>query len=373
MNNKNYTNYNIDDFVWDESFRNWVLHPDIESDFFWRNWLASHPYREPDIMAATNIIKSFRTNNQAITDEAISEAIANVMFSIDTDRTNISKSGLMHIRIKQLTYISIAASLILLTGLAFYFNKITINKSPVTYYDLVKNANEELIETTNNTKKPLVLKLLDGSTIILEKKASISIARSFNNYPDRKVYLTGEATFEVARNIEKPFFVYANSLVTKVLGTRFKIRSYVNEEKTTVEVQSGLVAVYSFVDVPLEDENLKKNLNRILLTRNQKASYSTENKTLMATIVETPVIAKDKEINYHFADASLDKVFNLIKEGYGIEIIYDEKMLANRTITANLEDQGLYQKLDIICKTINSHYEIIDGNIVIYSHNLLDQ
>lgn len=373
MHHTNYTTYSIDDFVWDESFRNWVLKPDPGSDFFWKDWMNKHSYKEPDIIAAIEIINSFKINNSPITDGEINKVIKNVMVSIDIDRKNFFEFGPIRFRIKHLAFISIAASLILLTGLAFYFNKISINKSPVIYSDLIKTENEELIETINNTNQPMLLKLPDSSTILIEKNARISIARSFNNQSNRKVYLEGEATFEVARNIQRPFFVYANSLVTKVLGTKFKIKSYETRDSTTVEVQSGMVTVYSFVDIQSLVKNQNKKSNGLVLTRNQKANYSSESQTLMATIVDTPVIERDKKISYRFVGASLDEVFNLIKEGYGIEVIYDEKILGTRTLTANLDEVGLYQKLDIICKTINCLYEIIDGKIVIYNHTSSDQ
>jgi ferric-dicitrate binding protein FerR (iron transport regulator) len=58
------------------------------------------------------------------------------------------------------------------------------------------------------------------------------------------VYLTGEAFFEVAKDANKPFFVHANQVITKVLGTSFTVRAVADAPTVTVNVKTGRVAVF---------------------------------------------------------------------------------------------------------------------------------
>ena len=48
----NYSNYQAEDFFNDPVFRQWVLQPDPELNFFWEKWLLNHPNKEETIREA---------------------------------------------------------------------------------------------------------------------------------------------------------------------------------------------------------------------------------------------------------------------------------------------------------------------------------
>lgn len=365
----NHTGFSVEDFIWDEDFRQWVLFPDADADLFWNEWIAQYPSKEADVIAAKQIIKAIKIKNVPISDYEIQLAIANILNEIHPGESDLAEER--HIKKSwnfwsEKKHLSIAASLTLVFSLIAFFYLKSGSSSSLAYNHLVKSLNENLVEKVNNGPGRLQINLQDGSRITLEKNARISLPGSFDGLPNRKVYLTGEAFFEVAKNPEKPFFVYANGLITKVLGTKFRIRSYDGEKNSVVEVSSGIVAVYSLIDKTSQDELNGQKLNSLILTRNQKANYSNEARTVMASVVEKPVAVNDKIFDYTFSDTPIKKIFENIREGYGIEIIYDEKLLGNRTFTADLSQTSMYDKLDIICKVINAHYEVIDGKIIIF-------
>ncbi len=363
----NYRAFTIDDFVWDDDFRNWVLHPDVDSNIYWRNWINANPDRFSVINAAKEIVLSLKSeiaplsgkDKQTMIDVVLSGIHPSIVSKSVTERSTTSFRSL------RIRYFSVAASIVFLIAFAFWLN--SSNNVSITCSELVKNAEGDLFEQVNNTDTPMVIRLDDGSMITLEKDARISRVKSFHKYREREIYLSGEAFFEVSRDVKKPFFVYAGGLVTKVLGTSFRIRSYDNEEKATVEVKSGLVAVYSMNDVKSEKLNVQnRKVNTLLLTPNLKADYYRENEKLIASIVDKPVITAEKKVEYRFVEISLSDVFDRISTGYGIEVIYDKKILGSRTLTANLEKLDLYQKIEVICKVTNARYEIIDGKIVLH-------
>jgi hypothetical protein len=62
------------------------------------------------------------------------------------------------------------------------------------------------------------------------------------------------------------------------------------------------------------------------------------------------------------------EVFKTLEKAYGINIVYDAEVMKNCYLTASLDDEPLFEKLNLICKTIDAKYEQVDAQIVIYSN-----
>jgi len=75
--------------------------------------------------------------------------------------------------------------------------------------------------------------LSDGSKVWLNSGSKLTYPVSFTER-ERKVTIAGEALFEVAHNIKRPFIVQKESTQIKVLGTTFNVKAY--SENTDVEV-----------------------------------------------------------------------------------------------------------------------------------------
>jgi len=76
------------------------------------------------------------------------------------------------------------------------------------------------------------LRLPDGTRVWLNSESSLKFPAVFSGR-DRKVELTGEAYFEVAKNALVPFKVYANGTEIEVLGTEFNVNAYRKGRVTT--------------------------------------------------------------------------------------------------------------------------------------------
>lgn len=97
------------------------------------------------------------------------------------------------------------------------------------------------IYTTDRGERARIT-LPDGSTVELNVGSTLEVPASYS-ISDRTVELMGEAVFEVSHNETLPFVVRAGDATTKVLGTRFLVRSYPDDTLTLVSVQSGRVSV----------------------------------------------------------------------------------------------------------------------------------
>ena len=382
-----YKYYNLQDLVWDDAFRQWVLSPTPETNAVWHQWLSENPERWDIVQDASEVVRSVKVNEPTISDQEIRRLVQKTVQKVEkteqlpqnTDGTSrYNREGVAELDIEPLkvvfyrqTWFRIAASVALLIGLGWWTWDLQKTKQSENIYEnLISNTPSKLIETTNNTNAPQIIQLSDGSKVTLNTGSRISYESVFTG-DNRTVYLSGEAFFDVAKNPNKPFLVYANELVTKVLGTSFMIKAYQNDKEVTVEVKTGRVSVSTKHDQ--EDKTITKNnaLTGLVLTPNQKIVFNRQVEQLTKTLVDVPEIVALKNekqtFNFDFDDTPANEVFKVLEQAYNIPIVYDEAVLRNCPVTAPLTDQPLYDKLKIICKAIEAHYEVLDGQIIIQS------
>ena len=83
--------------------------------------------------------------------------------------------------------------------------------------------------------------LPDGSKVWLNSASSLRFPTAFTG-PERKVELTGEAYFEVAKNAKQPFKVTLEDKTTiEVLGTHFNVNAYKDEPAISTTLLEGAV------------------------------------------------------------------------------------------------------------------------------------
>src|SRR5699024_7923477 len=78
------------------------------------------------------------------------------------------------------------------------------------------------------------VQLSDGTRIHLNVESRLSVAAGFNSDNKRIVHLEGEAFFEVAPDRQRPFEVHTAGSVTQVLGTKFNVSAYPDQEDVQV-------------------------------------------------------------------------------------------------------------------------------------------
>lgn len=255
--------------------------------------------------------------------------------------------------------VGIAASVTLLLGFGawWYLSKPQSQSTIVSTQQL----NSEVTFHDNTSAKPIRIDLEDGSTVTLSPHSQLQYPAHFAANK-REVQLTGEALFEVSKNPEKPFYVITDKLVTKVLGTSFYVRTVEAARKTEVEVLSGKVSVY-------EKEKVNNENPGVVLTPNHKVTFFAQEKHFITGLVEKPLpqiqaIASKPE-TFEFDDTPIRDVLNKLEKVYGIDIELENEKLNACPITADITQQPLYTKLDIICATINGKYEVKGTTILI--------
>lgn len=238
-------------------------------------------------------------------------------------------------------------------------------QQPVAEVSIQEHGNN-IVEAFNTTSAAKKVTLDDGSIVILEPKSSIKFSRVFSR-EERLVELSGEAFFNVKRDESRPFYVYSKEIVTKVLGTSFRISAFENSKKIVVAVKTGKVSVYQN---PEKEEPGHPKLKDVILTPNQQLVYNRSEIILHKEIVPVPaVIAKDSSAYFsmQFDGMPVTEIFQVLEQNYGIDIEYDEETLANCVLTTKMTEEGFRERIDVICKAINATYSVNDAVIKIES------
>lgn len=148
------------------------------------------------------------------------------------------------------------------------------------------------------------LKLPDGTVVWLNAASSLRYPTAFTG-KERKVDVTGEAYFEVAKNANMPFIVNVNDdAAIEVLGTHFNVQAYEDEVAMQTTLLEGAVKV-----------------NGVPLKPGQQAQLSNGavNVTDHANIEK--VMAWKNGV-FDFNNASLQEVMRQLSRWYDIEVVY---------------------------------------------------
>lgn len=219
----------------------------------------------------------------------------------------------------------------------------------------------------NSERQPREITLADGSYVMLKPNSEIRFPEKFNS-EKREIHLTGEAFFNVKRDPSRPFLVYANEVVTKVLGTSFNVKAYQNEKEITVAVKTGKVSVYAN-----KDNTISEGDASVILTPNQQVIYNRESEQVSKALVEKPeiILPEPTLFKMSYDGAPVTKIFEVLEENYGVDIEFDEDALSNCVLTTSMSDEGLYERIEIICKAIGAEYTVTDAVISIKSNGCI--
>jgi transmembrane sensor len=77
-----YRHYHTVDFVWDHSFRQWVLHPTPASDRIWNRWLCEHPSKACQVQVAREIILAIQCDSTTLDTHEIKAMVREVLNKI---------------------------------------------------------------------------------------------------------------------------------------------------------------------------------------------------------------------------------------------------------------------------------------------------
>ena len=246
---------------------------------------------------------------------------------------------------------SVAAAVILAVVFVYKFrtgaDEANAQQDVAKTVDTIEN---EIFEASPLENK--MIKLSDGSIVILEKGSKLSLMPTFNKKYNREVELEGKAFFDIAHNRAKPFIVYSGTVRTTVLGTAFDITAIPGSGTVKVNVIRGLVEVKG-----------AKSGWMTYLKKNMQAVFNAGD-----TIVSRKAVDAAKELSWNkadleFNDISLVDAKPRLEEQFGYQISVEDPTLRNATFTYSMRSKESPESfIKSICEFIGASYTINNNN-----------
>ena len=200
------------------------------------------------------------------------------------------------------------------------------------------------------------VQLSDGTRVWLNSESELRYPVDFVS-TERKVFLRGEAYFQVAKDTTKPFRVVVNDMMVEALGTGFNINAYQDDNCLRTTLVEGKVRV-SYSDtrqecilVPGEQAVLKEGV----LTSGQ---------------VNVDDIIAWKKGRFVFSDMPLETIANQLERWYDVEIRFDDTVAKYYRFTGVMKRYNeLEQVLGLIEETTNVRFKV-EGRQVRVFRNL---
>ena len=224
---------------------------------------------------------------------------------------------------------------------------------------------EDWIKKSNKTNIPIKLVLEDGSSLLLNAGSSVYYPEHFE-VSKREIKIEGTGFFQVAKDRARPFFVYSDDIVARVLGTSFWMIYNKETEQSAVEVVSGKVAVYT------EQPGKQKMAEGIVLKPNEKVIFNKKEKVLISALVDAPIPIQSDSLSqpientdFIYDESLLENVVKDLEREYGISIVLSDEEMNNLIFTGNISSLDYHSKLKTICKSLGALYEIKGNRILI--------
>jgi transmembrane sensor len=343
----------IEEFLQDPSFRRWVQEG-IDNDG-WADWMKQVSNSTSLAREAQLVLLAMGFREPVISETETENALRGTWQKIESFRPEVR-----NLLSKRSRWI-LAAAAVLLLGIGLGWH---LTQPPV----MMKTVSEKIPENNrvvrqNATKTAMLIMLEDGSSVILQPGSQLTYPAAFDK-SERKVSLNGEAFFEISKNPSRPFFVYAYEIVTRVVGTSFRIKAYSNQPAVEVIVRTGQVKVSA-------RSAASESPQEIALHSNESIRFVRNDATFEKPVIAAPSITVPiEQLQFDFEDTPVSKILETIGLAYGLKINYPGEVLKDCYLSTSLSDLPLQQKLKLVCESTggDTRYELRGEQITIFSN-----
>jgi ferric-dicitrate binding protein FerR (iron transport regulator) len=203
--------------------------------------------------------------------------------------------------------------------------------------------------------------LSDGTLVHLNAGSSITFPVQFLKNKIRKVFLSGEAYFEVTHDKKNAFVVNANRLDVQVYGTKFNVTNYPEDKTADVVLVEGSVSLH-------QSELSAKDNNEIFLTPSYKGTFNKEDKKILNEKVNTSLYTSWMTGNLVFRQEPFENIIRKLERHYNVIIVNNNEKLAKETFNATIETdhESIDQVFRYFKKVYQIEYSIVENKIIIH-------
>lgn len=338
-----YTEYDIDDFLTDEFFIQWVKQPNENNRHFWEKWLDQHPEKREVVMQAVSIISSVHYQDKPdMEDRLYVEVFENILKAEKDVKSLPSNNPVWNF---SFPWRGMVASLLMLFCLGMVYHLLT---APPIDEEVIPNE-PVLISKSNPAGKKSILTLSDGTKIYLNAESEINYASAFSDSL-RLVSLKGEAFFEVQKE-ERPFVVEIGQTKVRVLGTSFNVNQS-NTGTLTVALVSGKVSINDRQGNQMDLEPSEMMVRE-------------EDGHIRKTTFDPLEITGWKDKVLVFKKSSFAEVKGKLERWFGVKVELRGRIDSDWSYSGSYKDETLENVLRGIFFTSGLRFKIQDRNVII--------
>jgi len=205
-----------------------------------------------------------------------------------------------------------------------------------------KNSDQqEFNELTIPKGRSYSLVLSDGTRVWLNAQSSIRYPVSFVE-GERRVKITGEAFFDVKHHNNNVFIVETEEYNIKVLGTKFNISSYLDQEVAAATLVSGSISISS---------NNSNEVEEVVVAPGEQYRYNKKNKSREIAKVDTELYTSWVDNNLRIKQMSLEDIFKILVRRYDIDLFYSDEGTKHEVFSGKIP---LNDNLNVILEQIST-------------------
>lgn len=281
-----------------------------------------------------SIIKSIKVSKEV---SVIGEEMKDSILAEVNSRINISLHRKLWFRASL-----VAASVLLLFGMTNYF----------FYTKGYNQVNSQLVELKNPLGMQTSIILSDGTNVILNSGTVLSYPTAFTS-KYREVSVRGEAYFDVAKDVDHPFIVNAENINVRVLGTKFNVKAYEEENSIDVTLEEGRVEV-----------GLTNFPDSYKIEPGQRICFDKSKSMFTQSKINTKHLTSWKDGEFYFDKNSFEEIARQLERRFNVNIEIVSDNLKHIVYSGDfIRNENLEQILTVMTADRRSKY-IIDGNQV---------
>lgn len=339
MNFKTYSTYEIEDFLEEAAFRNWVQAPTKFTDQYWKEFLALHPEQADKITQAKQLLLGMENYFEVEEDtEEIDESfVADLKLAMHDTSQQVPKVAKRTILQRRW---EIAATILLLIATSVGIWEVAFNPTFPTHH-VAQFGEWKTID------------LPDGSTVYLNANSNLELADNWEKESNRQVKLAGEAFFEVAKKpaTKAKFQVITDNLTIEVLGTQFNVNT--KSENTEVFLEEGKIKL----DLGESDA---------MMTPGDFIAYSkTTKKIIENKKLKTDLPGTWRNGVLSIKEKTITEIGEKLTEIYGVQVVIQKKVLKEEIRTIAIPIDRLDLAIPILETTLQATIEHKKNQLVI--------
>jgi ferric-dicitrate binding protein FerR (iron transport regulator) len=354
----------VEELVIDDSFINYCFQKNEADSLYWEQYVSDYPFERKKIEEAKQMVLGLHV---MLKQEHAEKRVSSLSLQQETK----SFSKIFSIK-KIFRYAAaIAAAFILMLAAKEIINVSDKTDKPTRQIAANKILDSEVSYKTANGEKK-VITLSDDTKIWLNAGSELRIDERYGK-ENRKVYLSGEALFEVIHDESLPFIVYTDKYEVKDLGTVFNVKAYPGDKESETSLIRGKVEI-----------KIANGKHSIFLSPNQKAVINGSNESEVkeketAKSAASPDITL-RPLSYNQKDSAVvetawtqnrleivNEDFYEMKEKlerwFNVKIIINDNEVGKYPFTATFDKEDIQQVLQALQYAYHFNYTIKSNEV----------